>query len=176
MTRSSSRHPYESRPDAVSTGLGWFSVGLGLAELAAPRAFCRWLGMGGHERLIQAYGAREVATGIGILTAGDPTPWVRGRVAGDVLDLTTLATGLHRGNPRRGNVVAAMAAVLGVTAIDLLRARQSTTATLRARRRLYDYSDRSGLPRPPDAMRGAAKDAPIAADMRTPPILHYAGR
>lgn len=175
MTRSSSRHPYESRPDALSTGLGWFSIALGLAELAAPRALARSLGMDGHERLIQAYGAREVATGIGILAASDPTPWVRGRVAGDVLDLATLATGLHRGNPRRGTVVMAMAAVLGVTAFDLLRARQSTTASLQARRRLYDYSGRSGLPRPPDAMRGAAKDAPIGADMRTPPILQYAG-
>jgi len=36
-----------------------------------------------------------------------------------------------------------------------------------------DYSDRSGLPRAPDAMRGAARGAPIPDTMRTPAILQF---
>jgi hypothetical protein len=34
--------------------LGWFSIGLGLAEILAPRALCRALGMEGREALVQA--------------------------------------------------------------------------------------------------------------------------
>jgi len=42
--------------------LGWFSIGLGLAEVLAPRSLTRGLGMEGHEQLMQAYGVREIAT------------------------------------------------------------------------------------------------------------------
>lgn len=47
--------------------------------------------MHGQERLIRAYGVREIAKGVGILTSPNPTPWLWGRVAGDALDLATLA-------------------------------------------------------------------------------------
>ena len=61
---------------ALAEGLGWFSIGLGLAELAAPHSLARFLGMEGHAGLIRAYGVREVVTGVGILAQDDPTPWV----------------------------------------------------------------------------------------------------
>ena len=81
---------------ALAQGLGWFSIGLGAAELMAPHQLARFLGMEEHTQLIRAYGAREIATGIGILTQEDPTPWMWGRVGGDMLDLGTLALGLNR--------------------------------------------------------------------------------
>ncbi len=109
---------------ALAEGLGWFSVGLGLAELLAPRALAAWLGMEERAGLIRAYGAREMATGAAILLSrGDPAPWVWARVAGDGLDLATLAAGLAGDNPRRGNVGVALAAVGGVTALDVACAR-----------------------------------------------------
>jgi len=100
--------------------LGWFSIGLGLAEALAPRGFTRALGMRGAEGLVRAYGVREIATGLGILGFSDPTPFVWGRVAGDALDLATLAPFLSGDNPERANVGLALAAVAGVTALDLL--------------------------------------------------------
>jgi hypothetical protein len=109
---------------ALAEGLGWFSVGLGLAELLAPRPLAAWLGMGERAGLVRAYGAREIATGAAILLArGDPTPWIWARVAGDGLDIATLAAGLSGDNPRRGNVGVALAAVGGVTALDVACAR-----------------------------------------------------
>lgn len=104
--------------------LGWFSLGLGAAELLAPDALERFLGVEGRRRLVQAYGAREIGTGIGILTERRPVEWVWGRVAGDVLDLGTLATALTPDNPRKRNVLLAMGAVAGVMALDLLCAKQ----------------------------------------------------
>ena len=46
--------------EALAKGLGWFSIGFGLAELVAPQALCRALGPDGRETLVQVYGAREI--------------------------------------------------------------------------------------------------------------------
>ncbi|MDO9710958.1 cyclase dehydrase [Paracraurococcus lichenis] len=157
---------------ATARALGWFSIGLGLAEVLAPQALARGLGMRGHERLIASYGAREIATGIGILSARDPTPWIWGRVAGDALDIGTLATALDGHNRARGAAGAALAAVAGVTLLDLLCGR-ALSARRQARRiaRRRDYGDRSGLPKPPGDMRGAARDFEVPRDFRTPEAL-----
>jgi hypothetical protein len=153
---------------ALARGLGWFSIGLGLVEMLAPRMLTEQMGMQGKEGLVRFYGAREMAAGIGILMSDNPAPWVWGRVAGDALDLATLATGLDTQNPRKGNVAIALAAVAGVTALDCITA-QALTGTSRA---APDYSDRRGLPRPPEEMRGAArKDFTPPRDMRTPEAL-----
>ena len=41
----------------------------------------------------------------------------------------------------------------------------------RRRPRIRDYSARRGMPRPPDAMRGVARDFPIPRDMRIPELM-----
>ena len=38
-------------------------------------------------------------------------------------------------------------------------------------RPLRDYSGRRGMPRPPDAMRGIARDFPVPRDMRIPEAM-----
>jgi hypothetical protein len=107
-------------PDMMARGLGMFSIGLGAAELLAPEQLAEALGMEGHEDLIRLYGLREIGTGIGCLTQNPPTPWVWGRVAGDALDIATLLPYLGPDNPKRGNVAIALAAVAGVTLLDVL--------------------------------------------------------
>lgn len=62
-------HP-DSQTDALARGLGVFSIALGLYEVMAPRSLARALGMPRNTGLIQAYGVREIATGIGILAPG----------------------------------------------------------------------------------------------------------
>src|SRR5918993_2479955 len=112
-----------SSAQAVARGLGWFSIALGMAEVAAPRTLARALGMEGQEQLLRAYGLREIATGAAILASQIPQPWVWGRVAGDALDLATLGAGYRDGNPKANNLAMAMAAVAGVTAADVWCAR-----------------------------------------------------
>ena len=84
----------------AARGLGWFSLGLGLAEVLMPGAVARATGMHGRETLVRACGLREIATGLGLLLARDPTPWLWARVAGDAVDLATLGAHVGRGNPR----------------------------------------------------------------------------
>ena len=110
--------------ETLATAIGWFSIGLGAAEVLAPGRLARWLGMEGTEGVLRLYGVREIAKGAGILSTRRPLGWMWARVAGDILDLATLAPGLSSDNPRRGNVLTAMAAVAGVTVLDVICANQ----------------------------------------------------
>ena len=55
--------------------LGWFSIGLGLAEIGAPRALARLIGISDDEEVrntMFALGLREITSGIGILSRPSP--------------------------------------------------------------------------------------------------------
>jgi hypothetical protein len=161
----------DTATDTLARGLGLFSIALGIAEVAAPRALARALGMKGQEGLIAGYGVREIATGIGILASKDPTPWIWGRVAGDGLDLATLGTALEGNNPKKGNVGIAMAAVAGVTALDVYCAQTLSRESPHPLPPMQDYSDRTGYPRGIEQSHGAARDFEVPSDFRTPEAL-----
>ena len=172
------RHPslrsdIRKTADGLASGLGWFSIGLGLVELLAPQVLTRRLGQEGHEPIMRLYGAREIANGIGLLAARNRAPWLWGRVGGDALDAATLLAGRKPGSARDSNLRFALFAVLGIAALDLICA-QALSATRPAPmdlRRLPDYRNRSGLPRPPHLMRGAARDFRVPRDMRIPEAM-----
>src|SRR5690349_232106 len=77
----------------IANGLGWFSIGLGLAELVAPQACAKLIGVpdeGRSKTVLRVYGIREVAAGVGILLQDNPCQWLWARVGGDLLDLSAL--------------------------------------------------------------------------------------
>lgn len=102
----------------LAKNLGWFSLGIAAIELLASRRIVGMLGVG-SSRLIQAFGARELATGLTLLARPDTAMPVWGRVAGDAMDAAVLAIGLSRGNHRRGKAGAALLFVLGAAALDI---------------------------------------------------------
>ena len=106
--------------EALSNVVGWLSLGLGITQTAVPERIGAALGMEDWSELIRAYGIRNAATGMGILAQRHPTPWLWARVAGDALDLVTLATRTGPDNPRRGAVTALMAGVAGLTLLDVV--------------------------------------------------------
>ena len=150
--------------DTLARGLGWFSIGLGLFELVAPRRITGGLGMHGRERLIRVYGARELATGMGLLAATPRAPWMWARVVGDAVDIGTIVAhrraALRRAARAERNTAFALGAVVGIAAADI-----ATAARLTARERrpqvTRDYSDRSGFPRPAEQMRGLGRKEPV---------------
>jgi hypothetical protein len=110
--------------DPLAQFLGWFSIGLGTAQVAAPRALCRLVGAdddGFAPRLMRLMGARELTQGTGILVRPRPTAWLWSRVAGDVLDLSLL--GLVAARNRRARTAFAIANVLAVTVPDVYESR-----------------------------------------------------
>lgn len=139
-------HGSLSAVDRTAKALGWFSIGLGLAEMLAPRAVTRTLGMesAGMNATVRAFGAREIAAGVLTLST-EKKVGLWSRVLGDGLDVAVLATGLDRFNPQRRNVKVALATVLGITALDLATASALSARSARPRQ-LRDYSKRSGFP------------------------------
>jgi hypothetical protein len=116
LRRAQGQHMNEHR---IARFLGWFSIGLGAAELLMPNVLCRSLDVECDEKLVQAFGAREVAAGVGILSQRNPTPWLWGRVAGDAVDLGALAAALRQSG-RRAVVAVAIGSVIGITALDIV--------------------------------------------------------
>lgn len=106
--------------DTVARGLGWFSFVLGAGELLAGPRLAHELGIDRAGGLIRPYGVREVIAGAMIVTSSDPLPGIVARVAGDALDVATLAPGLLPGAPRPGAAWAAALAVAPVIALDLI--------------------------------------------------------
>src|SRR5947199_8140294 len=100
--------PSHSPPDtlyapgiSLARGLGWFSIGLGLAEVLIPGTMADLTGVR-SEGLLQMYGVREIAAGAGILNSKRPAGWMWSRVAGDALDLATLLAAAADGDRGRG--------------------------------------------------------------------------
>lgn len=118
----------KSGPKRLARGLGWFSVGLGLAELLAPRAVASISGVSNkHTGLIRLYGLREIASGVAIFSQKEPAAGLWSRVAGDALDLASLGKAFTSPDAKRGRVAFATANVLAVTALDLIAAKQLST-------------------------------------------------
>lgn len=118
-------------PDRLARGLGWLSIGLGLAQVIAPRTVARWTGIPIPPVLVMACGVRELACGIGILSQRKPIAWVNARIAGDALDLAGLAAGFAIPGVDRKRLAVATAAVAGVTALDIYSARDIAARTRR---------------------------------------------
>lgn len=116
----------------LAKGLGWFSVGLGLTELLAPRAIANISGVSNtHTRLIRLYGLRELASGIAILAQEKPTEAMWSRVAGDAIDLVSLGAAATSPNTGKKRLAFATANVLAVTALDVICATQLRNGTTR---------------------------------------------
>lgn len=120
-------HQHDAGAERLALGLGWFSLALGLTELAAPRSVARFVGVTGNDetdRILRGYGAREIATGLAILARPSQARWLWARVAGDALDLSTLGAAMSSGDTDRARAVAATMAVAGVTALDAYAAQR----------------------------------------------------
>lgn len=137
----------QSGSDAMARGLGVLSLALGALEVAGARPLARMLGIRGQENFIRACGAREIMQGVAILGAKDPTPWIWVRVAGDIMDIGTLVMEHYAAEPaKRRNVTLALGSVLGITALDVMNARQLSEENRRPWSNDIDFSARSGLP------------------------------
>jgi uncharacterized membrane protein len=109
----------------LARGLAWFSLSLGVLEVLAPRLVSRVVGgRGDNSTLIRLYGIREIVSGAMIFgQGGKPAAAMWSRVAGDVLDVATLAVAAPSSR-NKGALALATANVLGVTALDVYCAQE----------------------------------------------------
>src|SRR4051794_4023259 len=104
----------------MAQALGWFSIGLGLAELIATKPLGDSMGLE-KPKLVRAYGARELAAGAMLLARPTrPAMGLWARVGGDLLDVATLLGIAAPANEKQrlGRTIA-IAAVGGALAADV---------------------------------------------------------
>jgi hypothetical protein len=158
----------------LSRNLGWFSIGLGLVELLAPRSLARRIGVHEqNENLIRLLGARELAAGAGLLARPKPTMSMWSRVVGDLMDLALLGTALarhdsqpaalrHFGGDQRRRTLGALTAVAAVTVVDLaVSLALSRPQRVEPQWRYTPAGGRSGLPRTTTPAPASNEPAPI---------------
>src|SRR4030095_7011375 len=111
-------------------GLGLRSLGLGVAQLAAPDTVRRISGVDDSatsRAVVPLVGARELVHAAGLLTSRRKGAWTWTRVLGDAMDLAALGVAIsHREGRRRRRLLGVTAAIVGITVVDVLTAVQAT--------------------------------------------------
>ncbi|MEU4475568.1 SRPBCC family protein [Micromonospora sp. NPDC023888] len=170
MTQLATREAVKAKQDDVQRRgrrLGWMSLGLGVAQLAAPDTVRRISGVDDSpttRTVVPLVGARELIHAAGLLTSRRKSTWAWTRVVGDAMDLASLGVAIaHRNGRRRRRLVGVTGAVVGITVVDLLTAVQATRAK------------RIGSTR---AVRGSREGGPMeltaTTTIRKPPPKVYA--
>jgi uncharacterized membrane protein len=135
MRRRSSKRSNLKLPDRgrrtqrLADGLALAGIGLGLAELLAPRSVARLVGVRDRRsvrRTMILMGLRELVCGLGLMAARRRGPWLWARVGGDLVDLAVLRgwKGSWRNDGLR--LTGSMAAVAGIGVLDAITARNVT--------------------------------------------------
>jgi uncharacterized membrane protein len=112
----------QGRSERRSSALGWFSLGLGLAQLLATKRVAQLIGVDEDDmdtrRALRLVGARELACGFGLLSESHSAAWAWARVAGDVMDLALVGTALQSRHANADRLLLAGAGVVGVACVD----------------------------------------------------------
>jgi uncharacterized membrane protein len=120
------------RADKLAQGLGWFSIGLGTAQILAPRVMSRLVGVKDADNntgLMRALGVREISAGIGLLADPKPTGFAAARVAGDAMDLALMVKTLATPQNDKGRALFATAFVVGAGILDVLATQELAQTT-----------------------------------------------
>ena len=125
----------------MGLGLGYFSIALGIAEVAAPGRIGRMLGRDDPttRKVLRLFGGRELLAGGMLLRGPAVSTNVWNRVVGDVIDLAALALAAP-GSRRKAAVAGAAAFVGGALLADVLTARGLDRETGRT----FPRSERGG--------------------------------
>lgn len=113
----------------LARALGWSSLGLGMAQLAASDRVSELVGLEpspGTRTTMRAVGVQEVLLGTGILRRERPTGLLWSRVAGDVAHLTMLLAAARDGDGRPERTRRAALAVAAIGMLDLVASIRSS--------------------------------------------------
>ena len=106
--------------------LGLLSLTVGVTAVAAPRRVTRFLGLTFDDQAMSAFGAREIASGAGLLSPVPPGPWFWMRAGGDVMDLVALGRAIGRAEPRKRAAYVALGAVAAIAVFDVVVAARAS--------------------------------------------------
>jgi len=119
--------PGPERSDRLSRAIGWSSVGVGAAQIAAPAAIARAIGLdpdGRASLAARVMGVANLAIGAGLIVRPRRGSRMWARIAGDALGVGLLALTASGQRTRDRRVVTALAASGTILALDALAARR----------------------------------------------------
>jgi hypothetical protein len=108
----------------LARALGWVSVGVGLAAVAAPGPLIRAIGMGNRPNLGRFLGVRDLVLGAGLLRGQNTAAWCRARGVADALDVALIVVGAVAGAFRRDRAPIGVATGAGFSALSFWLARR----------------------------------------------------
>ncbi len=108
----------------LARGLGWVSLGVGLAAIAAPVPLTKALGLGDRPNLGRFLGVRDIVIGAGILRGQNTASWVQARGIADALDVALIIGGTATGAFRRDRAPISLASGAGFSALSFWLARR----------------------------------------------------
>ncbi len=127
----------EANSGTLARSVGWLALGLGIAQLIAPRRVSRLVGIrpsGLGCWAVRMLGAKEVACGLGILRRENPKQWLRARAISRALDVALLMRARaarkrwFHGGSDAWRLGTGLVGVAGVAALDLLALRNSASS------------------------------------------------
>ena len=108
----------------LARGLGWVSLGVGLAAIAAPVPLMKALGLSDHPNLGRFLGVRDIVLGAGILRGQNTASWVQARGIADALDVALIIGGTVTGGFRRDRAPISLASGAGFSVLSFWLARR----------------------------------------------------
>jgi hypothetical protein len=108
----------------LARALGWVSIGVGLAAVAAPGPLMKALGLGDRPTLGRFLGVRDLVLGAGLLRAQNTAAWCRARGIADALDVALIIGGATTGAFRRDRAPIGVASGASFSALSIWLARR----------------------------------------------------
>ena len=105
-------------------GIGFVSLGVGLALVAAPGRTAKSFGMGKRPALGRLLGVRDLILAAGLLRGENPASWLQARAISDAADATLLAGGAAFGAFPRGRAMFGVVVAAGFSALGFVLARR----------------------------------------------------
>ncbi len=102
----------------LSTGVGWVSLGLGVAMTLDPRRSAGVLGWADRERLTRLVGSVDLILGAGLLLGRRRARWMLARALLNAAIGLVYARVLAQGRPRRGRAGAGAGLMAALTVFD----------------------------------------------------------
>ncbi len=104
--------------------VGWVSLGLGTALVAAPARTVKQLGMGERPNLGRFLGVRDLVLGAGLLHGESEATWLRARGIADALDAVLILGGASLGAFSRSRAPVGLATATGFAVLCFVLARR----------------------------------------------------
>ena len=108
----------------LSTGVGWVSLGIGLALTLAPNRSTRFLALEDRRGLASVVGASDLMIGTGLLVGQRRQPWMFARVFLNLVIAISYARTVMEDRPRRKRAGGGLCLMVALTVFDYTLARR----------------------------------------------------